>query len=137
MYVSHQNRDSTDRFVHRHNIEHFSRLLKIATSKAERDKLSSFSPTSKRCKSILARQSNWIKISSWLALGGLGRKTSEIAFGDGLPVITARAGSTSSRAARTRRSPPTLTDPAEPRHIPNGIATMRNSSSPPWRWNFQ
>jgi hypothetical protein len=71
MYVSHQNRDSTDRFVHRHNIEHFSRLLKIATSKAERDKLSSFSPTSKRSKSILARQSNWIKISSWLALGGL------------------------------------------------------------------
>ena len=41
MYVSHQNRDSTDRFVRRHNIEHFSRLLKIATSKAERDRLSS------------------------------------------------------------------------------------------------
>jgi hypothetical protein len=36
MYVSHQNRDSTDRFVRRHNIEHFSRLLKLATSKAER-----------------------------------------------------------------------------------------------------
>jgi hypothetical protein len=32
---------STDRFVRRHNIEHFSRLLKIATSKAERDRLSS------------------------------------------------------------------------------------------------
>lgn len=41
MYVSHRNRDSTDRFVRRHNIEHFSRLLKIATSKAERDRLSS------------------------------------------------------------------------------------------------
>ena len=83
MYVSHQNRDSTDRFVHRHNIEHFSRLLKIATSKAERDKLSSFSPTSKRSKSILARQSNWIKISSWLAPGwrqakDLGRPPSAI-----------------------------------------------------------
>jgi hypothetical protein len=40
IYVSHQNRDSTDRFVRRH-IEHFSRLLKLATSKAERDRLTS------------------------------------------------------------------------------------------------